>query len=73
MHQLPLIIEKDEDGFFVIECPLFSGCYTQAKTKKEALENIKEVIDICLEEKANKEMLQSYYPKNISFQKLAYA
>jgi len=73
MHQLPLIIEQDEDNFFVIECPLFSGCYTQGKTEKEAMKNIKEVIEICLEEERNKQRLQSYHPQNISFRTLAYA
>ncbi len=49
--QLPIIVEKDEDGFYVVECPVFSGCYTQGKTIDEALKNIKEAIDLCLEEK----------------------
>lgn len=48
VHQLPVIVEKDEDGFYVVECPVFSGCYTQGKTIDEALKNIHEVIEICL-------------------------
>lgn len=47
-HQLPIVIEKDEDGFYVVECPVFSGCYSQGKTIDEALNNIREVIDLCL-------------------------
>ena len=43
-------MEKDEDGFFVVECPLLQGCYTQGKTLDEALKNIHEVIELCLEE-----------------------
>jgi len=46
-ESLPLVIERDEDGVFVIECPLFSGCYTQGKTLNEALANILEVIALC--------------------------
>jgi len=38
-HQLPILIEKDEDGFYLAECPLFSGCYTQGKSIDEALRN----------------------------------
>ena len=47
---LPILVEKDEDGFYVVECPLLQGCYTQGKTLDEALKNIHEVIEICLEE-----------------------
>ena len=47
---LPVIVEKDEDGFFVVECPLLKGCYTQGETIDEALKNIHEVIEMCLEE-----------------------
>ena len=43
-HQLPIIIEKDEDGFYAVECPIFSGCYSQGKTIDDALKNIREVI-----------------------------
>ena len=64
-YTLPVVIEKDEDGFYVAECSLFSGCYTQGKTLDEALENIKEVIDLVLEEKENREILASYKPEEI--------
>ena len=47
---LPVLVEKDEDVFFVVECPLLQGCYTQGKTLDEALRNIHEVIELCLEE-----------------------
>ena len=47
---LPVLVEKDEDGFFVVECPILRGCYTQGKTLDEALKNIHEVIELCLEE-----------------------
>ena len=48
--RFPIIIEQDEDGFYIVSCPLFKGCHTYGKTVDEALENIKEVIEICLEE-----------------------
>ncbi|MHC1611635.1 MAG: type II toxin-antitoxin system HicB family antitoxin [Candidatus Methanospirareceae archaeon] len=28
---LPVLVEKDEDGFFVVECPLLQGCYNAGK------------------------------------------
>ena len=45
-----VVIEKDEDGFFVGEVPQLRGCYTQGKTLDELMVNIKEVIELCLEE-----------------------
>jgi len=64
--QLPLFVEKDEDGFYVVECPILQGCYAQGRTLDEALKNIREVIKLVLEEKANQEVLKSYSPKEIS-------
>ena len=46
---LPVVVEKDEDGFFVVECPILKGCYTQGETLDEALKNIHEVMEMCLE------------------------
>lgn len=65
-RQFPIIVEKDEDGFYIVECPLFRGCYSQGKTLDETLGNIREVIEICLEEKENQEILKSYKPKELS-------
>lgn len=65
--KFPVLVERDEDGFYVIECPLFSGCYTQGKTLDEALKNIKEVIALCLEEKENRATLKNYRPVELSF------
>lgn len=64
--QFPVFVEKDEDGFYVVECPLFKGCYSQGKTLDEALTNIREVIDLCLEEKENVEILKWYNPLEVS-------
>lgn len=47
---LPIIVEIDEDGYYIVSCPSFKGCHTYGESIDEALENIKEVIDICLEE-----------------------
>ena len=64
--RFPLVVEKDEDGFYVVECILFRGCYSQGKTLDKALENIKEVIQLCLEEKENQEILKLYKPQELS-------
>jgi predicted RNase H-like HicB family nuclease len=47
--KLRVVIEKDEAGYFVAEVPALPGCLSQGKTKKEALENIKEAIEGWLE------------------------
>lgn len=65
-NQLPLFVEKDEDGFYVVECPLFEGCYTQGKTMDEALQNIREVIALILQEKESRNILKSYQPRELS-------
>ena len=65
-RQFPVIVERDEDGFYVVECPLFHGCYSQGKTLDEALKNIREVIELCLEEKENQKILKSYRPREVS-------
>jgi predicted RNase H-like HicB family nuclease len=45
----------------------FSGCYSQGKTIDEALKNIREVIDLCPEEKENRQALKNFHPQELSF------
>lgn len=49
-------IDRDEDGAFVVECPSIPGCISQGKTEQEALENIREAIQLCLEVRAERGM-----------------
>ena len=53
---LPIIIESDEDGYYIVSCPMFKGCQSYGETIDEALENIKEVIEMCLEENKVEEL-----------------
>ena len=71
--QLPIVMERDEDGYYVVECPLFSGCYTQGKTLDAALKNIREVIALCLQEQENQARLNDYRPQELAFHTLTYA
>ncbi|HNY21619.1 MAG TPA: type II toxin-antitoxin system HicB family antitoxin [Treponemataceae bacterium] len=41
-----VIVYPGEYGFYVAECPSLPGCISQGKTKEEALENIKEAIQV---------------------------
>ena len=47
-------IERDEDGMWIAECLTIPGCVSQGKTKEQALDNIKEAIELCLEVRAEK-------------------
>jgi len=40
-----VLIEQDEDGMFIVECPTLPGCISQGKTYNEALTNIKDAIE----------------------------
>lgn len=48
------VIDRDEDGMWIAECPAVPGCVSQGRTKEEALENIKEAIIACLEVRAER-------------------
>lgn len=61
--QIPAIVEKAEDGFYVIECPLLEGCYSQGRSLDEAVKNVKEVIRLILEEKKSRDLIQGYKSK----------
>jgi predicted RNase H-like HicB family nuclease len=39
-----VILYRDEDGYWIVECPSLKGCVSQGKTKEEAIANIKEAI-----------------------------
>jgi predicted RNase H-like HicB family nuclease len=44
-----VIVEQGEDGYFVAHVPALKGCWSQGKTREEALANIREAIDLYLE------------------------
>jgi predicted RNase H-like HicB family nuclease len=50
------LVEQDEDDFYIVSCPVFKGCHSYGKTIDEALDNIKEVIEICMEEEQDKQL-----------------
>jgi len=49
-----ITIDRDEDGIWVVECPSIPGCVSQGKTKPEAMKNIKEAIELCMEVRAER-------------------
>ncbi len=47
--EFTVIIEQDEEGYFIAEVPELKGCHTQAKSLDVLMERIKEAIQLCLE------------------------
>ena len=47
---LPIIVESDEDGYFVT-CPTLQGCYSQGETYGEAMANINDAIRLHVEDR----------------------
>jgi predicted RNase H-like HicB family nuclease len=43
---LKIVLEKGEDGYISAHCPSLKSCWSQGKTKDEALSNIREAIDL---------------------------
>jgi predicted RNase H-like HicB family nuclease len=44
-----VIVRRGEDSYFVANCPALKSCWSQGKTREEALENIREAIALFLE------------------------
>ena len=66
--EFTVIIEKDEEGYFIAEVPELKGCHTQAKSLDTLMERIKEAIQLCLD------VEKRGIPKHIlsAFKKLPY-
>ncbi len=54
--QFTITVNRDEDGVWITECPSIPGCVSQGKTKEEAINNIQEAIQLCLEVRAEQGM-----------------
>ncbi len=49
-RKFTVLIEKDEEGYFVATVPALRGCHTQAKSLDTLMKRVREVIALCLEE-----------------------
>jgi len=63
-----VVIERDEDGLYVGEVPQLRGCYSQGRTIDELLANMREVIELCMEDQ--KEHLGSVAVEFVGVQKV---
>ena len=51
--QFPIVIEQDPDGYFA-ECPALQGCYSQGKSFEEVWRNIREAVELHIEDRKAK-------------------
>ena len=48
-REFNVVIERDEDGYFVAAVPSLRGCHSQAKSLDVLMKRIREAIELCLE------------------------
>ena len=60
-----VIIERVKDGYYVGEVPQLKACYSLGETIDELMANIKEVIELCLEEEEEENL-----PEFVGIQKV---
>jgi len=51
-RKFTVVIERDEEGYYVASVPALRGCYTQAKTLDTLMKRVREVIELCIEDGA---------------------
>jgi predicted RNase H-like HicB family nuclease len=63
--KLPVTLYVDEEGWFVVNCPVIPGCASQGRTEDEALANIREAIQLCLEVRKNEGLPLTIEPREV--------
>jgi predicted RNase H-like HicB family nuclease len=48
-REFSVVIERDEDGYYVASVPALRGCHTQSKSLDVLMKRIREAIELCLE------------------------
>ncbi|MFH1413146.1 MAG: type II toxin-antitoxin system HicB family antitoxin [bacterium] len=61
-YSFPVIIEKDDQGYYVGMVPSLRSCYTQAKTLTTLYKRLEEVVSLCLE--TEQEIFKQEIPQN---------
>ena len=66
-YLLQVVVEQDEDGVYVATCPALEGCHAQGDTFEEVMDNINDVIKMCMEElKEAKKRFDPRHPEVIA-------
>jgi len=74
VYRMQIIIEQDEDGMFIADVPALQGCHTQGKTFEEAIENIREVIAMCIQEmREDGQPIDTSYPEVVGIKTIEVA
>lgn len=60
-RQFRVVMERDPDGWFVVECPELPGCVSQGRTQDEAIANIREAIALSVESRREHGLPLSLY------------
>ncbi|HEY5345204.1 MAG TPA: type II toxin-antitoxin system HicB family antitoxin [Verrucomicrobiae bacterium] len=48
-QEFSVVVERDEEGYYVASVPALPGCHTQARSLDKLMERIREAIALCLE------------------------
>ena len=48
-REYDVVVERDSEGFYVATVPALPGCHTQARSRDELMERIREAIELCVE------------------------
>jgi predicted RNase H-like HicB family nuclease len=48
-QEFSVVVERDEEGYYVASVPALPGCHTQARSLDKLMERIREAIELCLE------------------------
>jgi predicted RNase H-like HicB family nuclease len=51
-REFSVVIERDEEGYYVASVPALPGCHTQARSLDELIDRVREAIGLCLEVEA---------------------
>jgi len=69
-YTFPIIIEKDENGYYFAKAPTVKGCHTQAKNLSKLYKRLDEVIQLCLEVEEKEKMKLVSSNKFVGFQQM---
>ena len=70
-YRFQVVIEQDEDGCYIADVPALEGCHSQGRTFEEALANVREVIEMCVQEMLEEgKAIESQYPEVVGIKTL---